>query len=227
MAWLKGVERRNAMTDALGGLTKRPAGKTRLWQDGGSSCWRMLLLTCCSLALAGCSRTVTWQEEVQLSDGRIIVVERETLRDIGGPELALGGSGTSPKERRIRFEYPFESGQQVEWRSIKMSGLQWPEIPLILDIQVNVPYVITLNSGNGCLYYSKYIYRNEAWSEETLGEQIAPRKSNLLLKSGPQMAGFVNLFSKENENSDIRYDKSMRIVGPARSICGANTPTRK
>ena len=42
-----------------------------------------------------------WKEEVQLSDGRIITVERELLSEAGGDEWASNRSGSKPKEYRI------------------------------------------------------------------------------------------------------------------------------
>lgn len=184
---------------------------------------KMILMALAALALAGCSKTVTWKEEVQLSDGRVIVVERETLRVSGGPELAHGGSGTSPKEERIRFEFPHGSGQEVEWHSTRMSGMGWPETPLILDFEVDTPYVITLNSGGGCLYYSMYVYQRNAWSEKALEESIPQRKSNLFLKSGPGMGGLIQLALKDKESNSNHYDKTLRIVGPAKAICANKT----
>lgn len=188
-----------------------------------SSRW---LISIAMLLLGGCGMTVTWQEEVQLSDGQVIVVERETVRDMGGPELAHGGSGTYPKERRIRFEFPNGSGQHVEWRSAE-SSQGWPEIPLILDIESNIPFVMTLDFFKGCMYYTKYMFLNGSWTKKQMSYEITPRKSNLFLKSGPNMPKFVALIDKEKENSDIRYAKSMRVVGPIRSVCATNTTTYK
>ena len=182
----------------------------------------LVLLSLAAPALAGCSKTVTWKEEVQLSDGRVIVVERETLRVPGGDELAHGGSGTVPQERRIRFEFPPGAKRTVEWRTVKRSGMGWPEDPLVLDFETDFPYIIALNSGAGCLYYSKYAFRNGAWVEEPLPDQFEPRKANLFLMSGPQMPDFVNLDDKERKNNSSKYDKRLKTIGPERAICNKN-----
>ena len=42
-----------------------------------------------------------WKEEVQLSDGRIIVVEREMVNERGGDEWASNWGGSKSKEYRI------------------------------------------------------------------------------------------------------------------------------
>jgi len=46
-----------------------------------------------------------WKEEVQLSDGRIITIGRETIRERGGDEWACNRSGTKPKQCPIQFAY--------------------------------------------------------------------------------------------------------------------------
>ena len=49
----------------------------------------MVGVTCMNVfAFLGFDGTKKWQEEVKLSDGRIIVVERQTLTERGGDEWA-------------------------------------------------------------------------------------------------------------------------------------------
>jgi hypothetical protein len=172
------------------------------------------------MALAGCSRTVTWQEEVQLSDGRVIVVEGETLRVWGGDELVHGGSGSRPKERRIRLAYPAGSKQIVEWRSTKVSGNLWPEDPLVLDIiNGNVMVMTALHTSSACVTYFKYVFHDNKWFEEPLPDEFLSRETNLFLMSGPSMPAFVDLGTKHNENRNIRYPRRLKQVGPHRAFC--------
>ncbi|NOU01129.1 MAG: hypothetical protein HOO95_06100 [Gallionella sp.] len=77
------------------------------------------LLLMMGVSMSACSGDQKWKEEVQLSDGRIIVVERELLTEAGGDEWAFNHSGTKPKEYLIRFEYPNGTGKMIEWHSIK------------------------------------------------------------------------------------------------------------
>ena len=162
-----------------------------------------------------------WKEEVQLSDGRIIVVERETLREGGGGEWASNRSGTKPKEHRIRLAYPEGSGKMIEWRSTKKSPATWPEFPLILDLESGQPIVFTsVGIGARCEVYSKYTYRNGAWNEELLSERFAERMTNLFLRNGVDMPKFVDLETKRKGNAEIGYRRSIRQVGPARQVCG-------
>ena len=70
-------------------------------------------------SISACSGDQKWKEEVQLSNGQIIVVEQEMLTELGGDEWALSRSGTKPKERRIQFEFPVGSGNMIMWNSKK------------------------------------------------------------------------------------------------------------
>jgi hypothetical protein len=173
--------------------------------------------------LFGCAGTEKWQEEVQLSDGRTIIVDRETLRERGGGEIVSNRSGTKPKEHLIRFGLPDGSGNMIEWRSTKLDDVRWPEIPLILDLESGHPIVYAIVFiSDSCEVYSKYIFRNGIWSEEALPERFEERKTNLFLRDGIDMPKFVDLETKRKGNAEIGYPKSIRQVGPTRKICGSD-----
>lgn len=161
-----------------------------------------------------------WKEKVQLSDGRIIVIERETLHERGGDELVSNRSGTKPKERRMHFVHPDGSGKIVEWRSSKVYRT-WPEKPLILDVDSGHPIIFTsVGIKTACEVYSKYVYRDGVWSEEALPETFEKRTTNLFIRDGVDMTKFVDLETKRKGNAEIGYSRSLRHVGPARQVCG-------
>lgn len=171
-------------------------------------------------SMSACSGgSAKWKEEVQLSDGRIIVVERETFRDRGGDEWASNRSGSKPKEYRIWFSYPDGSGKVVEWRSIKETET-WPEVPLILDVQEGRPIVFSsVSTSGGGHIYSKYVYQNSAWIEEQLPETFPRRAKNLLIFDPVDMPEFVNLKTKHEFDDDNMRAVGMRgyaHVGPTR-----------
>ncbi len=156
-----------------------------------------------------------------LSDGRIIVVERERLGERGGDEWAFNWRGTKPKEYRVRFTHPDEADQMIEWRSTKKSPGTWPEIPLILDLEVGQPIVFSIVAiSTGCEIYSKYVYRRGAWVEESLPEKFGEGATNLFLKIGVDMPRFVDLETKRKGNAKPVYSKSLKQVGPTRQVCG-------
>ena len=168
----------------------------------------------------GFGGTESWNEEVQLSDGRIIVVERETARERGGDEWASNRSGSKPKEYRIRFSHPDGSGQQVEWRTQKQFET-WPEIPLVLDVESGKPIVFSLVAISiGCEIYSKYVYQGGAWIEQSLPEQSGIHETNLLFGSGKDMPKFLSLEEKRKRNSGSGYRRALKQVGPTRKVCG-------
>ena len=55
-----------------------------------------------------------WKEEVQLSDGRVVVVDRELISEGGGDEWASNRSGSKPKEYRIRFFHSDRAQEKIE-----------------------------------------------------------------------------------------------------------------
>lgn len=182
---------------------------------------RTLLALMLGSTMNACSSSENWKEEVQLSDGRIIVVERETLHEGGGDEWASNRSGTKPKERFIRFAHPDGSGKMIEWRSTKKSPQTWPEKPLIFGIEAGQPIVFSLLAiSSGCEIYSKYVYRNGVWIEEALPDKFEQRTSNLFIRDGRDMPQFVDLETKRKGNAEVGYRRSLRQVGPTRQICG-------
>lgn len=162
-----------------------------------------------------------WKEEVQLSDGRVIVVERELIRERGGDEWASNRSGTKPKEYRIRFAPPDGSGKPIDWHSTKKSPQTWPEIPLVFDLDSGQPTVFSLVAiSNGCEVYAKYVYKNGVWTEEPLSEQFEQHTTNLLFGSKKDMPPLVNIDDKKKRNGAIGYRKALKKIGPNRKVCG-------
>jgi hypothetical protein len=181
----------------------------------------VLLTGAVSLGLTACAGTERWKEEVQLSDNRVIVIDRETLREGGGGEWVSNRSGSKPKEHRIHFTNPDEPGKMIDWRTTKKSPKTWPEVPLIFDLESGRPIVYTVvYVSESCEAYSKYVYRDGVWSEETLPERFPERQTNLFLKLGVGMPEFVELRKKQTINSSGSYSRSLRQVGPARKVCG-------
>lgn len=177
------------------------------------------LLLMMGVSMSGCSSTMSWKEEVKLSDGRVIVIERELLYEGGGDELASNRRGEKPREYRIRFAYPVGSRQMIEWKTTKIDSQTWPEVPLIFDMESGQPTVFTLVAISSAYeVYSKYVFRNGAWIEEPLPDQFEPRATNLFFGNGNDMPTFLNLEEKFKRNSDDRYRPALRQVGPNHQV---------
>lgn len=172
-----------------------------------------------SLTACGAS-TITWKEEVQLSDGKVIVVERETIYERGGAEWASNSAGLKPKEDGIRFEYPIGSGKWVEWRTTKKDLQTYPETPLVFDVYSNQPTIFSLVAISlGCEVYSKYVYKNGTWAEESLPDLFEQHPTNLLFASQRNLPKLLKLADKKKRNDDIGHRKALYQVGPNRKVC--------
>ena len=162
-----------------------------------------------------------WKEEVRLSDGRNIVIEREQINESGGDEWALNRGGGKPKEYRIRFTIPDGAGKMIEWRSTKQSPRTWPETPLVFDLEFGQPIIFSLVAIDAaCEVYSKYVYRNGAWIEEPLPKQFEQRGTNLFFGSRRDMPSFLNLTEKAKRNSGGGYRQALKQIGPTLMVCG-------
>lgn len=179
----------------------------------------LILMMGASMSACG-SGSTKWKEEVQLSDARIIVVEREMVREGGGDEWASNRSGTKPKEYRIRFSSANESGKTTEWRSTKIDFQTWPEVPLIFDFEGGAVVFSLVAISSGCEVYSKYVYRNGKWVEELLPEQFEQRATNLLFGSQRDLPSLLSLQQKQDRNGDAGYRRALKQVGPMRKVCG-------
>ncbi|MGA7180533.1 MAG: hypothetical protein WBX11_13225 [Thiobacillaceae bacterium] len=164
--------------------------------------------------------TIKWKEQVQLSDGRVIVVEREAIYVGGGDELTLNPGGTKINQYRIRFASTDGSGKTIEWRATKKDDRMYPEVPLLLDMPNGQPTVYTLVAiSNGCEVYSKYIYQNGAWIEESLPEQFRQLTANLWFGSKRDIPKLLTLTEKKSRNTD-GYRRAVKQIGPNRKVCG-------
>lgn len=172
-------------------------------------------------SMSACSSSLKWKEEVQLSDGKIIVIEREQINESGGDEWALNRGGGKPKEYRIRFSNPNGAKEMIEWRSVKVDDFRWPEVPLLFDFVSGQPTIFTLVAEQGtncCEFYSKYVYSNGAWKEEVLPEQFEARATNLFFGNRKNMPSFLDLTEKVNRQSDSGYGQALKQVGPSRKV---------
>lgn len=181
------------------------------------------LLVC--LVLAGCESKVKWQEEVKLSTGEIITIDRE-VKHKGGGAAWPRGQGSVPMEHLIRFRYPAQTGPLIEWRSTRLEPQgTYAELPLVLDLGADKTWLIITRHWitGACIRYVKYQFRNGIWTEPSLPEDIDIHSTNLFLAAGSnEIKGLISLAEKVQENASIGYPKHLRKVGPKRVICRPN-----
>lgn len=178
--------------------------------------------------MSGCTGTsdLEWREEVRLSDGRIVIVEREAAL-AGGvsrnlvPDQFLG----KIDEYRIRFASPTE-GKAIEWRSTKRDYLTYPETPLVFELDSSgQPVIFTIvgpvvATAPPCATYSKYVYQNGTWVEESLPEQFRPMATNLVFVHKKEIPRLLTLIEKKKRNPADEYAPAFRQVGPTPKACG-------
>jgi hypothetical protein len=179
-------------------------------------------ITMVLVALYGCEKHVTWQEEALLSTGETIIIDRD-VKHSGGGAAWPQGQGSIPREHVIRFKYPPKTGQTIEWRSTKLDSSTYAELPLVFDIgKDNTWYIFTKIAINaGCTEYHKYQFENGAWVQIQMAEDIETHPTNLFLGAGgANIRGLITLIQKNQENSSIGYNPFLKQVGPKRKICG-------
>lgn len=181
-----------------------------------------LLLMILGGGMSGCAGGSTkWKEEVQLSDGQIIVVEREAIYVGGGDEWASNRSGSKIDGYRIRYASPDGSGKIIEWRSTKKDFQTYPEVPLLFVLAVGQPTVFSLVAiSSGCEIYSKYVYRNGLWVEEPLPERFEQLTTNLLFASKRDLPKLLTLAEKGRRNAEPGHRQALKQIGPTRKVCG-------
>lgn len=140
-------------------------------------CGLLLMLGVSMGAGAGLfGHTKGWKEEVQLRDGRLLLIERSF--NLGGYST-LDARERRPLDETITFASP-ESNQKVVWKTAFDDRSPEPNSlgPLLLDIVGGVPYLAT--SPAGCIAYNKwgrpnppyvlFKYRNDAWQQIPMKE---------------------------------------------------------
>jgi hypothetical protein len=137
----------------------------------------LLLMGTSVSACAGLfGQSTGWKEEVQLHDGRVLLVERSY--NLGGYPT-LDARERTMLDETITFTLP-ESTKKISWKTEFRQDLPEPNSlgALLLDIVGGVPYLAT--SPAGCIAYNKWSrpnppyvlfkYVNDAWQQIPMKE---------------------------------------------------------
>src|SRR4051794_16019074 len=80
----------------------------------------------CAVLLGGCGPdSVSWTENVRSADGQTLILRRTTA--------------FSPRDGRVAKVTIEVPGQAPAWRSTRYSPLGHPEVPLVFNMEGNVP----------------------------------------------------------------------------------------
>ena len=161
----------------------RPLGKGEVsalgTSDAVSSFARALCVLVGIALLSSClgKPTYRWNEEVQLHDGRVIVIERSVRTGEVPVEI-----GQPPGESDYTLTFKTRDGKSVVWEAGKSLR------PMTLDFSGEIPYVvatgITLTDyqANGCPKPPYFIFRFEAGGWVRIAYEQLPssvRRANL------------------------------------------------
>lgn len=132
--------------------------------------------------LQGCG-TYRWTEDVELSDGRVITVQR-TQTYGGGGGIGSSCGACVLESTRVRFEL---DGKAYDWRNSK-SGYSFT--PMILDVVDGMPVLVATPHGGHCAKdpdnpnkYYLYTYNRwagDGWLETNQFEGKITTRRNLL-----------------------------------------------
>lgn len=168
--------------------------------------------------LSGCGdSTITWQEEVKLLDGRVIMVtqKRRYERAYTGHDF-----GNIPREFWLTFKLPEFGAQDFTWH--ENLG------PLVLNVYGGKLYVISIplterefrQYGSPLPFYIGYCFEAGKWKRIPFNEiPIAIYDTNLLIANGPPVgATFVSFAIKSDEIKDDRGINEVKRIDPKTKI---------
>ena len=161
---------------------------------------RVLFVLAISPLLASCERTNRWQEEVQLSDGAVLRVDR--VVSYRAPSGALGQPiGRQALGERLSFADP-GTGRVVEWHESRRRAVWLDRI----DTQFWLVAILSTpcESGYGHLpVWKAYSLRDEQWhAMDPANVPVAPAR-NLLTTDYPiiKRLRYVSLSVKQRLNA--------------------------
>jgi hypothetical protein len=150
------------------------------------------LILILGVSMSACSKTMSWEEEVLLHDGQIIVAER--YYNLGGYP-AIESRERAALDETVTFSLPGTS-KKIIWKTdFRDSQPEQNSLNLLLlDIVKSVPYIATYPAG--CIAYNKwkrpnppYIlfkYEGNEWKRISLEEFPAELvKTNVIVGRPP------------------------------------------
>jgi hypothetical protein len=179
--------------------------------------WLAVLHVAVLPALAACSDSVQWQEEVQLADGRVIVVNQKRKCD-GGNHAAATHATCVATDAWLSFELSETNNQEVTWHEHLN--------PMVLNVHGGRPYVVgyPIHPKEFRAYGAKnppyigYVWQSARWQRIPF-DQIPPDiyEGNLLIESIPKTRTTrLSLTEKsaQGENGDPGYPMHLRRIEP-------------
>jgi hypothetical protein len=178
---------------------------------------KALLIAVTALQITACSRTVQWDEEVKLNDGRIIVVTQKK-RCEGGDYTANKGATCIAREAWLTIKLPEFSDKEIVWHE----NLD----PMIVNLHLGRLYVVgrpphtlefrTYGATNPP--YFGFVWDGGIWKRIAFPEiPLEIYDTNMLIESIPSTkTALMTLIvkSSDQENGAMTKDASLRRIDP-------------
>jgi hypothetical protein len=172
------------------------------------------LILALGMSMSACSKTMSWEEEVLLHDGQIIVAER--FYNLGG-KPTLESRERAALDVTVTFSLP-GTNKKIVWKTDYGNSKPEPNsLNLIrLDVVKGVPYIATYPAG--CIAYNKwgrpnppqilFKYENEQWKRITVEElptELINAKANVIVgkPAAELLKSFYTVEGVNAENHDI------------------------
>jgi hypothetical protein len=166
-------------------------------------------------SMSGCADTLSWQEDVQLLDGRVITVMQKRRY-----EGAYDGQsyGAIPREAWLTFKLPEFSNQDITWHENLSTQ--------VLNVYEGKLYVVGF--GPTCLEFNLYgkpkppyvgfQYKDKKWVRIPFTEiPAAIFGTNLWVDNSlPNKSGRISLGDKVLEMKDPTLPKHLKKIDPLR-----------
>ena len=174
----------------------------------------------CLMSLNACSNEfVTWQEEVKLLDGRVIVANQKRRY-----EGAYGGGsefGSISRESWLTVELPETGNQETTWHErLDPSHINVANGRLYIVAQpMTTREYFSYNQPRPP--YIGYVFENKVWRRISFNEiPVEIYNANLWIDNGEVPAGQITLTDKEKEFGDPRTAKYLKRIDPNVEIPG-------
>lgn len=161
--------------------------------------------------LGGCSNTLTWEEEVNLLDGRVITITQKRRYE----NVYTGqNNGTLPREYWLMFKLPEFGDEEIIWHENLLAQ--------VLNVYqgklyvVGIPFTEREFRQYGKSEYVPYRYESGRWQRIPFNEiPLEIYDTNLLIANEPpQGAKFVTFAMKAEEMRDETLGDSMKKILP-------------
>jgi len=166
------------------------------------------------ISISGCAATLSWQEEVKLLDGRVIVITQKRQY-----ERAYNGSnyGGVPRESWLTLTLPETSNQKITWHEkLKPSNLNIVNGKLYIVARPSTAREFYLYNKPSPPYIG-YIFEDNVW-RRVLFNEIPVEMYDMNLSDDSEnyiQSGQITLAKKAEELSDLTLPKVFKRIDPS------------